>query len=287
MLSFLNKPYPFIAAGLSAKLYKAFTTGLFVILFLWLFDNKDQNSILLFVDNGVIVFISQLLFLFVLHRLFLKNLFRPGIKFWHYIVGITLASLLGFSLMYLYVTPVYFKTGYSFNSYNNYILENLPFLFPVTLFILGTDYVAVLRTHWKGEAGQSTDTAIATEPPIPVGEFVLYNETGIPVFNAGKSGIFYIRSADNYIEICYQSENGLRKELVRYQLSTVEADIEHNFLTRVHRSYLCNLDRVAGISGGIQNCRLHFKPGPGSVPVARSRARNIIQIVNSKKEQGK
>ncbi|MDZ4810664.1 MAG: hypothetical protein SGI96_20705 [Bacteroidota bacterium] len=44
MLHYLNKPYPFISSGFAAKLYKAIATGLFVMLFLWLFDTQQPPS---------------------------------------------------------------------------------------------------------------------------------------------------------------------------------------------------------------------------------------------------
>ena len=285
MLHYLNKPYPFISSSFAAKLYKAIATGLFVMLFLWLFDNKKQNNIFQFIDNGVIVFISQLFFLITFRRLFVTASAKARIKFWQYITGLIFATVLGFAFMYLYVTPVYFKTGYSFPAFINYIKENLPFLFPVILFILAMDYIVVLRTRKPGETVQTmqeskTETFVCCDSPLK--EFILANESGLTVFKADKANILFIKSADNYIEIYYQSEGRVDKEMIRYQLSIVEADKENNFLCRAHRSYLCNLEKVSHVSGGMQNCTLHFKNTTVSVPVARSRARDIIQTVNAK-----
>jgi hypothetical protein len=290
MISILNKPYPFLSTSFQTKLFKAFATGLFVIFFLWLFDNKEQNSILLFVDNGIIVFVSQLLLLFIFHRLFARQFFNYNIRLWQYIAGLAGGVLLGFTLMYLYVTPVYLKTGYSFVDYINYIQENLPFLFPVILFLLAVDYIFVLKSRLRRETGLAITapgkTGISTGSIIVQQEFVLCNESGVAIFTASKASILYIKSADNYIEIYYETGNRLKKELVRYLLSAVEAYNKDSFLVRVHRSYLCNLEKVESISGGIQNCTLHFCNGQGLVPVARSRARDIMQIVNSQSPKG-
>jgi len=288
MLHYLNKPYPFISSGFAAKLYKAIATGLFVMLFLWLFDNKEQNSIIQFIDNGVVVFISQLFFLIAFRRLFITASEKSGIKFWQYIAGLIFATVLGFAFMYLYVTPVYFKTGYSFPAFINYIKENLLFLFPVILFILAMDYIVVLRNRKPGETAQvlqesETETIVCSDSPLK--EFLLTNESGFIIFKAAKASILFIKSADNYIEVYYQSAALVKKEMVRCQLSAVEADKENNFLLRVHRSYLCNLERVSYVSGGIQNCTLHFKNSSVAVPIARSRAKDIMQTINSRCEQ--
>jgi LytTr DNA-binding domain len=289
MLYILNKPYPFLAISFQTKLAKAIATGLFVIFFLWLFDNKEQNSILLFVDNGIVVFVSQLLLLFILHRLFARQYFNSTIRLWQYMAGLAAGVLLGFTLMYLYVTPVYFKIGYSFGAYIDYIRENLPFLFPVILFMVAVDYIFVLKTRLRLEPGlavtDSIETSMSIGNTIIQQEFVLYNESGVAIFTASKASILYIKSADNYIEIYYQSGNQLKKELVRYSLGAVEADKETSFIVRVHRSYLCNLEKAESLSGGIQNCMLHFCNGQGLVPVARSRARDIMQIVNSQRPE--
>lgn len=285
MLYLLNKPYPFLSTSFQTKLFKAIATGLFVIFFLWLFDNKERNNILLFVDNGIIVFISQLLLLFIFRSLVTRQLFNSRIRLWQYIAGLAGGVLLGFTLMYLYVSPVYFKTGYSFGAYGNYIQENLPFLFPVILFMVAIDYIFVLKTRLRRETGLVVIEAgetISTGSIIQQ-QFVLYNESGLAIFTANKASILYIKSADNYIEIYYQSVNQLRKELVRYPLSAVEADNENSFLVRVHRSYLCNLEKAENISGGLQNCTLRFCNDQGLVPVARSRARNITNFVNSQR----
>jgi len=282
MFRYLNKPYPFISHGLQAKLFKAIATGVFVIFFLWLFDNKEHNSILQFIDNGIVIFISQLFFLIIFRRLFIHASVKSLIKFWQYVAGLGVATALGFSLMYLYVTPVYYETGYSFGGFIDYIKENLPFLFPVILFILAVDYIFVLRTRKFSEVElvmQHAETILSSDSALS--QFVLNNESGFPLFKADKDSILFIKSADNYIEIYYQSEWLVNKEIIRYQLSAVEADKENNFLTRVHRSWLCNLEKVSHVSGGAQNCTLHFEQSIVSVPVARSRARDIIQTIKS------
>jgi LytTr DNA-binding domain len=285
MILYLNKPYSFFSLNAQTNLYKALITGVFITLFLWLFDNNDRNGILLFVDNGAVVFVNQVLLFFIIPVLFAKKKIH-NIKIWHYITWLTVAGLLGFSLMYAYVTPVYYETNYSFHGYKEYIIENLPFLFPVSLFVIALDYIFFLRTRLR--AVKEITPAIGTSEPM-VGindkdlsaEFILSDETGNTIFSTFKNDIFFIRSADNYIEIYYLSEQKLVKELIRYRMSAVEADAANGFLTRVHRSYLCNLQKASTVSGGIQNCSIYFDNQEISIPVSRTKAKEIIQIVNT------
>jgi LytTr DNA-binding domain len=283
MFQFLNKPFAFTSYNVQSRLSAALATGLFVTFFLWLFDNKEQENILVFADNGAVVCISQLLFLFLFHKLVVGKRNTADIKLWQYLSGVAGGTVLCFSLMYIYVTPVYFKTAYSFAGYINYIIGNLPFVFPVLLFVVAADYIFILKNRLRFREAPiiKKDKAIAAEMYVTeANDFALKNEFGASVFCVRKSDILFIKSADNYIEICYLYEDKPVKKMLRYQLSAVEADPANRFLFRVHRSYLCNLENTACISGGLQNCTLHFNNSPVTIPVSRAKAKEVMRIVN-------
>lgn len=282
MFYLLNKPFDFTAFSFQTKRNISFTMGVFVTFFLWLFDNEAKQSLFAFADNGVIVSISQFLFLFCFHNFFVKKKTNGTVKLWQYMAGITAGVWLCFSLMYLYVTPVYFKTSYSAAAYILYIKDNLHFLFPFILFAVGLDSFFVLKTRLKQQQNTLQETAKEIEEEeitAATKDFVLHIESGQPIFSVCKDNLLFIKSADNYIEISFLQNEKPVKQLIRYQLSAIESNRENNFLYRVHRSYLCNLQNVAGISGGLQNCTLYFKNSALSVPVARSKAKEIMKLL--------
>jgi hypothetical protein len=81
--------------------------------------------------------------------------------------------------------------------------------------------------------------------------------------------LLYIESADNYSEIVYIQDNQIGKTLLRGSLSRFEEQIPHPDLVRCHRSYIVNLRQVERISGNAQGYKLQLKHHPALIPVAR------------------
>jgi hypothetical protein len=86
--------------------------------------------------------------------------------------------------------------------------------------------------------------------------------------------IFYIKSANNYIEVKYASLEGeIKNKLMRCTLSKV-ADQLPDFL-QCHRSYLLHPDKIVGIKGSQKKAVLLVKNLEEEIPLSKSYYNNI------------
>ncbi len=175
-------------------------------------------------------------------------------------------------------------------------------LFPAAGVTVAT-YVRELRRHQTGAA-----RVAATEPPPATDGFGAYEEpvtiSGVTTKNVtpeivtpaalaftadnGRdtltlpvAHLLYLEAADNYCTVAYGSPDVtptralLRASLSRLVGQAAEQGIHR--LTRVHRSYLVNLDRVGRVSGNAQGYRLHLTaPDVEPVPVGRTYAEAVL-----------
>lgn len=92
--------------------------------------------------------------------------------------------------------------------------------------------------------------------------------------------IYFIAAAGNYIEIFYESEKGLSKQLIRNKISHVESQLKkHSSLIRCHRTFIVNVDKVTGMDGNMQGFRLALKGIEHMVPVARSHCKRMYNLL--------
>jgi DNA-binding LytR/AlgR family response regulator len=86
----------------------------------------------------------------------------------------------------------------------------------------------------------------------------------------GADDLVYITSADNYIEIYYNSSDQLKKKLLRNTLKNTEAIfIDFQNIIRCHKSYIVNLNYVVNVTGNAQGYKLHLENNDLLIPVSR------------------
>ena len=89
----------------------------------------------------------------------------------------------------------------------------------------------------------------------------------------------YARSADNYVEVYYQSSTRIERAIIRTTLKKLEDRFsDHPFLQRVHKSSFVNLHNVTRITGNAQGYMLWFDEV--EEPVRVSRSFNLKQHLN-------
>jgi hypothetical protein len=72
--------------------------------------------------------------------------------------------------------------------------------------------------------------------------------------------IILIKSADNYIEIYYQSENIIKKQMIRSSLKKAIETVNHlDFIVRCHRTFVVNTNHIKEIQGNSQGYKLYFQ----------------------------
>ncbi len=285
MKSFFNKPYPFIDNSLKPNIIKAVLIGVFVVLFLWLFDNAAKESILAIADNGLVIAICQFGLLFLAPKFLLKKFSFNKLRVWQYILWLIIYVIISFYVLFIYTNLVYWRDKFSIPLALCYTKNNIAFIFPILIFVVCIDYIWILRKELSISGGISEQLAeqrnkikpLDHQKKITHDEFDFCDEQQKSVLKVPKSAILFVKGADNYVENYYISENKLAKLLIRTKLNTLETDKKNDFLNRVHRSYLCNLHKVVKVSGNAQGYLLHFEESEERVPVSRGKSKEVIE----------
>lgn len=255
------------------------------MLFLWLFDNDGHSGILAFADNGIVIFILAFLCFFLIPKIVIKDNNLKRLRIWQYLVWLVTVVFIVYTLEFTYTTFAYRYWPFTLQSYIWYSKIYVPFLFPVVVLVVCIDYIFMLRSELvsskkiRAEIQHRTGLSfVNTMPPIPAEPvFIFRDEQNKEALELKRDKILFIKGADNYIEINYvTADNNIAKELIRNTLARVGSDKENNFLTRVHRSYLCNLSKVTKVSGNSQGHLLHFIETNEKVPVSRTKSDKVL-----------
>lgn len=101
---------------------------------------------------------------------------------------------------------------------------------------------------------------------------VIADEFGKPALELERDALLAAESADNYVKVYFEGEQGPNHEMVRTSLSALEAALaDDNHFFRVHRSWLINLQRVEKVEGNARGYLLQLDSLSKQIPVARSR----------------
>ncbi len=95
-------------------------------------------------------------------------------------------------------------------------------------------------------------------------------------FELHPNEFIFARSDKNYLEIFLKKEGKLIKQVKRMTIKQLDAQLSRfPFMTRIHRSYLVNLNQIAKVSGNAQGYRLELKDVPDTLPVSRAMIHNF------------
>lgn len=289
----LNKPYPFISNSYKVALFKCLIIALLSVLFLYNFDN-DGEGLEHFVIEGCLIATSQFVCLFALPKQFLKKHDLRLIPIWQYILWLMLCILVGYSLIYSYLGIIEYKLPISIRGLIIFSICQLPIAWIIIIMIIGIDYVFLLKQELSTttlinnqiihhnqtivDKNINDTEGLETSAPSIKLNYIINDEQNKKALTLKKINILFIKGADNYIEIYFINEQGIiTKELIRNTLSTIESDIENDFLARVHRSYLCNLSKVNKLSGNSRGYQLHFAETEETIPVSRAKSDDVTR----------
>ncbi|RXM46168.1 LytTR family DNA-binding domain-containing protein [Flavobacterium sp. YO64] len=199
--------------------------GLFIALWLFVFAFIIKPF-----DDGTINFkawflisfgFSIIAFLCYSLLTIVQKSFYERITKWN--VGLEIASVIFFYLVYLFGVYAYYKSpilngGYSFYEFFSVIFIKVALILTPVI-ILARRYLIKL---------------------IPVKEdfLVIKGENKLDVLKIKKSDLVCISNAQNYVEIFYIENGKLTSKLLRSSLKNIQKDF--SFLMQIHRSHLIN-----------------------------------------------
>lgn len=276
-MSILAKPYP-RSSGSRKKLISAFIFGMFVFLFLLVFQPFGLNiwetdfKILKLAGYGMVTTVIILVNGFVIESIF-KNWFAES----NWTVGKEILSgvlniLVIGSLNLLYthwlgVTRIDLKSFIAFQW-----ITLIVGIIPVTMItIINQSRLQKLNTLGAKELNDFIAKEAITHPLTTIQQITIIAENGKDRFSFDPNSVLVFSAADNYVEIYYYSHDEVKKELIRTTLKNIEAVIvNYSYLIRCHRSYVVNLNCVKEVSGNSQGLKLHLAKSDLSIPVSRS-----------------
>lgn len=287
MLRLFNQPYP-LEESPWLEIRKAFLIGLFIGLFLWIFEPFGLNNWstaakpLKLMGFGGVTFVITAINFTVWQRVFPQVFLEERWTVGREILLVTANILLIAVANRLYLEWLLTRFEDSGMTWLSMVLITfLIGLFPVTGLVL-INYIRQLKKYTRTAAelpvpphapvsSQPLDstTANTTDQTITL---VAENEKDTLTISA--TDLLFIESSDNYSTVVYlkNSPTGLAqpvKPLLRSSLSRLEGQINLPHIVRCHRSYIINLDRVERVTGNAQGYKLHLLDGQFRVPVAR------------------
>jgi hypothetical protein len=88
--------------------------------------------------------------------------------------------------------------------------------------------------------------------------------------------LLYIEASDNYSTVFWKNGTGIEKKILRINLKNMETQLNNSFALRCHRSFIVNIYAIAHISGNTNGYRLNIRDTDFSVPVSRSKGKEVI-----------
>jgi predicted house-cleaning noncanonical NTP pyrophosphatase (MazG superfamily) len=92
--------------------------------------------------------------------------------------------------------------------------------------------------------------------------------------------LFFIRSANNYIEVFWKDGNIVKNQMVRCSMAYAEDLLkEYKFITKCHRSYIVNISYIDRFEGNLQGYKLYFEKIDFPIPVSKNFAAKLQEMI--------
>lgn len=278
MLEFLNKPYPFNNdLKHNTKIIFFLSVGVFGFLFLFqplqINELGTRDKYFLVIGLGVITFLSLSLNLLILPSLF------PGIlrgTSWNVKKEILWDIWILFTVCVGYF--LYYKAlGIMEFGFEMIISMVLIATVPISVLIV-LNRNRLLRSHLNLARELNIKLKENKSLPDKLVHFVSdYQKDNLSI---KVSMILFVRSANNYIEVFWKEEQGVKSQMVRCSLTKAEEILkEDKFIFKCHRSYLANINHIDKIDGSPQGYRLYFEKVDFQVPVSKNYADKLKELI--------
>jgi len=108
--------------------------------------------------------------------------------------------------------------------------------------------------------------------------FNFYDERGEMKLSVKPNNLYYIETADNYVQIHYQNQGKMQVLMIRNSMKNIEWRYKDTSLVRCHRSYLVNLQMVQMLKRTEGEVLLDFNDERiAPLPVSRAYANQIMK----------
>lgn len=280
IFQFLNQPYPF-EYSVKKNLWVTIGAALFVTFFLFLFKPfglhgfDGMDFLILCLQFGLVTGAVMAAYYFLIIPLF-PNFFSEGnwtvIK--HIIWVATL--LIGIAIANTVLMYVIDLRSFSWSTLLASVGQVTALGIIISVPIVFLDYLR----HFKANQKEAKNVTIRPVQNFDSnGSISLISENNKEHLYLKTDELFYLTSADNYVEVIYQSGNKISQKLLRGTLQRAEEQIDHPSVIRCHRSYIVNLWKVVAGGSNAQGYELRLRGLEKTIPVSRSYKKDIMQIL--------
>ena len=277
MLEILKAPFPFEFDNDRKKVISALLAGLFVGLFLFIFKPfgiaetiTESSNYFKFVGFAVVTFLGVLLVDLGFPYLFPKFFDERYYTVWkELIVGALVILIIGLGntlyLKFFYAFDLGFK-GLAIMIGQTFLVG----IFPISLLTL-------LKLIKLQKSNLIVSQEINSNPDFKAIAGLKTNDWKLSVdsrsnaisIDAEFSGLVYIESVGNYINVIKRDDKELSKKMLRKTLKSVAEEKLGPSIIRCHRSYIVNLEKVTHVSGNAQGLKLTLEGCEEKIPVSR------------------
>jgi hypothetical protein len=271
MASFFSKPYRESVKG-TAKLLSLVTFGLFIFLFLFLFKPfgfsqlEKSHQFFISLGFGLITFFVLIIFKYLIEPMVIGEKWTNGKNI---LWDILIASSIG-AANYFYMCII-FEMKFNFL----YLLYSMWTALLVGSIPVTISYFINYNRMYKNVLKEAAipDEMIGWEDEVTITAGYSKND-----FRANPRDILYLCSNDNYITIVTNRDNKLNKTTIRGTLKFAEEELrKNNRFLRCHKCYIVNLNFIEKVSGNNQSMKIRLSPSGTEIPVARSKAEEVLR----------
>lgn len=215
--------------------------------------------------TGVLVVVISRILLYHINK-------RYPVNVWQYLVWIGL-EILSMAVGYALLEKFFLKDIRPFTDLVRNSSRN-------TALVLLIPYsVLWLYFSWRDKKEQID--RLAESPPFPDNSrnmIPFYDDKGILKFSIKKENLFYLESAENYVNICYLNKGKISKYLLRDTLKKIEESFSGTEIIRCHRSYIVNFDKVKVLRKDKDGLKLEFdNPAVSDIPVSKTYVDTVME----------
>lgn len=287
MFRILQQPYPLLESA-SARWRMSLLFGLFVFLFLWVFEpvgfneipeNKSWHAL----GYGLVCTLTMLLMNVLLvqafPRFFKENSWTTGRQ-----IAMTMANIGLIGLANVIYTMYAFQQPFRWGNLFYFELITLGIgLFPVAASYIANQLLLERRyrqgsSHLNSQLEQHPPTV--PPPSAPKNEWLLLEgENQNEKLRVDLGALRYLQAADNYVEIYWMGPDGLEKALLRGSMRAFAEQLAaYPSCFRCHKSFLVNKQHLQHISGNAQGYKLKLDGVDVLIPVSRSHNADLKQL---------
>jgi DNA-binding LytR/AlgR family response regulator len=281
MLKFLNKSFPFFLNEEGKNTILVLATSVFVTFFLMVYApfEEAENKLLKDLMWGILCFVI-LYFQIVLLPKWFPGLFN--IEEWtiaKYIV-FNVWLLVSVSLIFSVLNAVFYCNTMCYHEVLLKTLKEVTLTGIIPLIIVTVFSKNELLRRNLADAVQANKKlneidSIREKAIQPDNTITLSTDTS-ETFVMKLTELVYVAAVDNYSEVYCFRNNAMLKKLLRVTLKNIEVQLKNQFIIRCHRSYLINIREIESISGNTNGYKLKMKNTDVTIPVSRSKGREII-----------